>query len=159
VDKKRKLLLLKGVTVVHEYRYEGKILGWDFNAPTEIIPECEEILGTSCEYLPPTHPHLIALKKLELEKRFQDDVGKIMSMKIELAESSLQKFADLIGDKIMAYRNAPEPWIDIDALSAATGLAKKTIYKYTSTTNIPHKCGRPLKFKRSEVDAWLTRKR
>lgn len=80
-------------------------------------------------------------------------------MEVELSEKSLQRLPNLIGEKIIASRNAPKPWIDINMLSEGIGLSKKTIYKYTSTTNIPHKPGRPLRFKRSEVDAWLGRKR
>jgi excisionase family DNA binding protein len=80
-------------------------------------------------------------------------------MEVDLSEKSLQRLAELIGEKIITSRNAPEPWIDINALAEGIGLSKKTIYQYTSTTDIPHKSGRPLRFKRSEVDVWLARKR
>lgn len=75
--------------------------------------------------------------------------------KVELGEASIKRLADLIGEKILAAQNAPEPWIDIDTLALAVGLAKKTIYKYTSQTDIPCKHGRPLRFRRSEVETWL----
>jgi predicted DNA-binding transcriptional regulator AlpA len=79
-------------------------------------------------------------------------------MEVELSESSIKRLSDLIGEKIINSRNTPEQWIDIDMLSEAIGLSKKTIYKYTSTTDIPCKRGRPLKFKRSDVDAWLNKR-
>jgi excisionase family DNA binding protein len=79
-------------------------------------------------------------------------------MEVELAESSLKRLADLIGEKILISQNMPEPWINIDDLAAALGLSKKTIYKYTSQTDIPHKHGRPLKFKRTEVETWLKKR-
>lgn len=77
---------------------------------------------------------------------------------IELSETSIKRLADLIGEKILTTQNAPEPWIDIDTLSASMGLSKKTIYKYTSTSDIPHKHGRPLKFRRSEVERWFMKR-
>jgi excisionase family DNA binding protein len=79
-------------------------------------------------------------------------------MDVDLSEKSLKRLADLIGEKILAARDAPEPWINIDTLAAGLGLSKKTIYKYTSQTDIPHKHGRPLRFRRSEVEAWLKKR-
>ena len=79
-------------------------------------------------------------------------------MKVELSESTLQRMADLIGQKILAVQNAPEPWIDIETLARVLELSKKTIYKYTSQTDIPHRHGRPLRFRRSEVEAWLKKR-
>lgn len=79
-------------------------------------------------------------------------------MEVELSENSIRRLADLIGEKIIASRNAPEPWIGIDMLSVELGLSKKTLYKYTSQTDIPHKHGRPLRFRRTEVEAWLKKR-
>lgn len=79
-------------------------------------------------------------------------------MQVELTETTLKRLADLIGEKILVSRNAPEPWVDIDTLSSGLGLSKKTIYKYTSQTDIPHKHGRPLRFRRSEVENWLKKR-
>lgn len=76
-------------------------------------------------------------------------------MQVELSETSIKRLAEVIGDKILQSRNQPEPWISIDELAVALRISKKTIYKYTSTTNIPCKRGRPLRFKRTEVEAWL----
>jgi excisionase family DNA binding protein len=79
-------------------------------------------------------------------------------MQVELSESSIRRLADLIGEKILTSRNAPEPWITIDELAVALSMSKKTLYKYTSQTAIPHKRGRPLRFQRSEVENWLRRR-
>jgi excisionase family DNA binding protein len=79
-------------------------------------------------------------------------------MEVDLSESSLRRLADLIGEKIITSRNNPEPWLDIDTLSSRIGLSKKTIYKYTSQTDIPHKRGRPLRFRQAEVETWLKKR-
>ena len=79
-------------------------------------------------------------------------------MEIELAEKSLKRLAGLIGEQFLIAKNAPEQWINIDELSTALRLSKRTIYKYTSQTDIPHKHGRPLMFKRSEVEEWFKKR-
>lgn len=80
-------------------------------------------------------------------------------MEVELSLSSMQRLADLIGEKILTAKNLPEPWLNINQLSTALGLSKKTIYKYTYQTDIPCKRGRPLMFKLSEVEQWLKKRR
>ena len=75
---------------------------------------------------------------------------------IELGETSLKRLADLIGEKIIATTNAPEPWITIGALSVAIGVPKKTIYKHNR--EIPHLHGRPCRYRKSEVEAWFKKR-
>lgn len=77
-------------------------------------------------------------------------------IQFEIGEASLRRLADLIGERILAVQNAPEPWIGIDALSAGLGIPKKTIYKHSR--EIPHLHGRPLRFKKSEVENWFKKR-
>lgn len=48
----------------------------------------------------------------------------------------------------------------VEEASLYTGLNKHTIYRLTCSRGIPHyKVGRTLRFKRSELDEWMTRER
>ena len=50
--------------------------------------------------------------------------------------------------------------LDVERVSAYTGLSKDTIYKYTRNSEIPHsKRGKKLFFDREAIDAWLLRQR
>jgi len=52
-----------------------------------------------------------------------------------------------------------ETYLTIDELSDLTGLKKATIYAKRSRREIPaYKFGRELRFKRSDVDAWMNSK-
>jgi len=67
---------------------------------------------------------------------------------------------DILAKKIAEYRIAPEKWITTEELSAAMGIPIKTIYNYTSTTNIPHvRRGNRCYFQLSKVDKWYSERR
>ncbi len=53
-----------------------------------------------------------------------------------------------------------ETYLTVDELSELTGLKKATIYAKRSRRELPaYKFGRELRFKRSEVEAWIQTKR
>ncbi len=73
-----------------------------------------------------------------------------------LTEAILQEIKNL-NDKLELHNLKV---LDVDKLSAYTGLSKDTIYKYTRNSQIPHsKRGKKLFFDREAIDAWLLRQR
>ncbi len=66
--------------------------------------------------------------------------------------------AQLTVEEHTSGRNKSE-YLSIEELSELTGLKKATIYAKRSRREIPaYKFGRELRFKRSEVDAWINSK-
>ena len=52
--------------------------------------------------------------------------------------------------------NTNEPWSSLEEVAVYLGVNKDTIRNWIKKTDIPaHKVGRQLKFKLSEVDAWV----
>lgn len=50
--------------------------------------------------------------------------------------------------------------LDLEEAITYTGCARSTLYRLTSSKEIPHyKLGQALRFKKSELDEWLTRTR
>ena len=50
--------------------------------------------------------------------------------------------------------------LDLEEAITYTGCARSTLYRLTSAKEIPHyKLGQALRFKKSELDEWLTRTR
>ena len=48
-------------------------------------------------------------------------------------------------------------WLSVDEIALYLGVSADTIYRWRSNQQIPaHKIGRMWKFKKSEVDAWVT---
>lgn len=76
-------------------------------------------------------------------------------MEVTLSENSLRRLGDIIAEKILFAKNQPESWIGIDELSSLIKIPKGTIYNWCSRSTIPHKSGKPLRFKLSEVECWL----
>tara|TARA_B100001093_G_scaffold476101_1_gene502193 strand:+ start:13954 stop:14214 length:261 start_codon:yes stop_codon:yes gene_type:complete len=73
-----------------------------------------------------------------------------------LTEAILQEIKNL-NDKLELHNLKV---LDVDKLSAYTGLSKDTIYKYTRNSQIPHsKRGKKLFFDREAIDSWLLRQR
>ncbi len=61
--------------------------------------------------------------------------------------------------KVEGVRKNSE-YLSVDELSTLTGLKKATIYAKRSRRELPaYKFGRELRFKRSEVEAWIQTKR
>ncbi len=55
---------------------------------------------------------------------------------------------------------SPEPFITVDALAQILGVPKSFIYERTSRGQIPcYRIGRLLRFRLSEVEAWLDEER
>lgn len=49
-----------------------------------------------------------------------------------------------------------EHWVSVDEVSEHLAVNKDTVYRWIETKNFPaHKAGRLLRFKLSEVDAWV----
>lgn len=62
-------------------------------------------------------------------------------------------------DRIEQYAGiASKEVLDLDEAITYTGCARSTLYRLTSAKEIPHyKLGQALRFKKSELDEWLTR--
>ena len=62
-------------------------------------------------------------------------------------------------DRIEQYSCiASKEVLDLDEAITYTGCARSTLYRLTSAKEIPHyKLGQALRFKKSELDDWLTR--
>ena len=51
-----------------------------------------------------------------------------------------------------------EPWVDVEEVAAHLGVAKESVYRWVEGKGLPaHRVGRLLRFKLSEVDAWVKR--
>lgn len=54
---------------------------------------------------------------------------------------------------------AEERWLSVDDVAAHLGIRRGTVYKWVERLGLPaRKVGRLLKFKRSEIDAWVERR-
>ncbi len=64
-------------------------------------------------------------------------------------------------DRIEQYAGiASKEVLDLEEAITYTGCARSTLYRLTSAKEIPHyKLGQALRFKKSELDEWLTRNR
>jgi len=52
-----------------------------------------------------------------------------------------------------------ERWLSVDDVAAYLGIRRGTVYKWVERLGLPaRKVGRLLKFKRSEIDAWVERR-
>lgn len=62
-------------------------------------------------------------------------------------------------DRIEQYAGiASKEVLDLEEAVTYTGCARSTLYRLTSAKEIPHyKLGQALRFKKSELDEWLTR--
>ena len=62
-------------------------------------------------------------------------------------------------DRIEQYAGiASKEVLDLEEAVTYTGCARSTLYRLTSSKEIPHyKLGQALRFKKSELDEWLTR--
>jgi excisionase family DNA binding protein len=53
-------------------------------------------------------------------------------------------------------RPQPEPWLSADEIARHLGISKETVYRWVRHDELPaHRIGRLLKFKLSDVDAWV----
>lgn len=49
-----------------------------------------------------------------------------------------------------------EPWVKVEEVASHLGVAKDTVYRWVQSRGLPaHRVGRLLKFKVSDVDAWV----
>ena len=64
-------------------------------------------------------------------------------------------------DRIEQYAGiASKEVLDLEEAITYTGCARSTLYRLTSAKEIPHyKLGQALRFRKSELDEWLTRTR
>lgn len=94
----------------------------------------------------------------------QFDISRLPDfIKIEVSKGDLEAFA-----KMLLAQSAQQPApniaakeiLTVDEAAAFTGLAKQSIYGMTSRREIPHfKRGKSLRFRRSELEAWLLENR
>jgi excisionase family DNA binding protein len=48
-------------------------------------------------------------------------------------------------------------WLSVDEIAAYLGIKRDTVYKWIGDKNMPaHRVGRLWKFRKNEVDAWVT---
>jgi len=48
-------------------------------------------------------------------------------------------------------------WLSVDDIAAYLGIKRETIYKWLAEKNMPaHKVGRLWKFRKDEIDQWVT---
>jgi excisionase family DNA binding protein len=79
-----------------------------------------------------------------------------MENPFELIMNKLTEIEKLIKQK-NGITVGTEEILNLEMASAYVGISKSTIYKYTSTKEIPHfKRGKRLFFKKAELDEWLT---
>ncbi len=79
-----------------------------------------------------------------------------MENPFELILNKLTEIENLIKQK-NGITIGTEEILNLEAASFYVGISKSTIYKYTSTKEIPHfKRGKRLFFKKVELDDWLT---
>ena len=51
-----------------------------------------------------------------------------------------------------------ERWVDVNEVASHLGVVKETVYRWVEGNGLPaHRVGRLLRFKLSEVDAWVRR--
>ena len=71
----------------------------------------------------------------------------------------LRKRIDTTDKNDQELQEKQDEYLSVDELSDLTGLKKATIYAKRSRRELPaYKFGRELRFKRSEVDAWINTK-
>jgi excisionase family DNA binding protein len=79
-----------------------------------------------------------------------------MENPFELIMNKLTEIEKLIKQK-NGITVGTEEILNLEMASTYVGISKSTIYKYTSTKEIPHfKRGKRLFFKKVELDDWLT---
>ena len=79
-----------------------------------------------------------------------------MDNPFELIMNKLTEIENLIKQKNGITAGTGEI-LNLDMASAYAGISKSTLYKFTSTKEIPHfKRGKRLYFKKDEIDNWLT---
>ncbi len=73
-----------------------------------------------------------------------------------LLAQEYEAFAQALADEATTEPTGPEPWIGVAEAAAHLGKPTSWIYRQTSSGRIPHvKTGQAVRFKRSELDAWL----
>lgn len=49
-----------------------------------------------------------------------------------------------------------EPWVDVDEVAAHLGVTRDSVYRWVESKNLPaRRVGRLLRFRLSEIDAWV----
>lgn len=80
-------------------------------------------------------------------------------VKLEITKTDLEAFARLLLEQSKQFTAPTSPAKEILTVEEAaefTGLARQTLYGFTSRRAIPHfKRGKNLLFKRSELEAWM----
>ncbi len=52
--------------------------------------------------------------------------------------------------------NGKERWVSVDDVASHLGVARDTVYRWVESKRFPaHRVGRLLRFKLSDVDAWV----
>ncbi len=84
-------------------------------------------------------------------------------VKLEITKGDLEAFANLLLQQAQPYRENSGPTkeiLNIEEAAVLTGLAKQTLYSFTSQRTIPHfKRGKGIKFRRTELELWMLENR
>ncbi len=84
-------------------------------------------------------------------------------VKLEITKGDLEAFAQLLLQQAQSHSNhtgASKEILNIEEAAEFTGLAKQTLYSFTSQRTIPHfKRGKGVKFRRTELEIWMLKNR
>lgn len=102
-----------------------------------------------------TREILMAIRDLnfkEMEQKAELD-RKRAALELEFARKRDSLITRIMSEKL---EEQEDDYMDLDEVSAMTGMKKSTIYQYTAKMQIPFcKAGGALKFKRSEIKEWM----
>lgn len=92
------------------------------------------------------------------------DLSKIPeSIKLEITKGDLEAFAYLLLQQALLHTESSGPTkeiLTVDEAAEFTGLAKQTLYSFTSRREIPHfKRGKGIRFRRCELEQWMLENR
>lgn len=84
-------------------------------------------------------------------------------VKLEITKGDLEAFAHLLLQQVQPHLNntgQPNEILTIEEAAKLTGLAKQTLYSFTSRREIPHfKRGKGIRFRRCELEQWMLENR
>lgn len=84
-------------------------------------------------------------------------------VKLEITKGDLEAFANVLLQQVQSHREnlgSVKEILNIEEAAVLTGLAKQTLYSFTSQRTIPHfKRGKGIKFSRTELEKWMLENR
>ena len=101
----------------------------------------------------------------QIEQMFERQVNKILLVleerRIEhLLERQVNKILMVLEERQIKQKKEIEKFFSVEEVAEYIGFKKASIYGLINRKSIPHiKCGRLLKFEKSQIDLWLQSKR